>query len=198
MVLNRTVSLAIVSVLFVGCTLLSNGYESASSAEREGFKKVRVPLLDNTRFTIVQGAFGQPSHSLPGESYSWDFGVSIGTPVVAAEAGKVIGIWEPYEGGGCDSKFLHFGHYIRVRHRDGTIAQYVHVKSEVQVGEEVEKGERIAVTAKNGWLCVPHLHFGVYRSVREINSPKNKTIPVCFEGVPGGILRERGRYRVRI
>lgn len=196
---NRVRLFTIFILLFSlsSCASFSNSYESASPQAIAQFKKVRIPLKDDTRFTIVQGAFGRISHSRPGEGYSWDFEVPIGTPVVAAQSGKVIGIWEPNDGNGCNSKYLHLGHYIRILHADGTIAQYVHINSQVEVGDIVEKGQIIAVTAKNGWICAPHwhLHFGIYRSTREINAPDNKTIPVYFESIEGGLLKARQRYK---
>lgn len=169
-----------------GCGVLSNPYEVT--------KKVRVPLKTGTPFTLIQGAFDEPSHNRKGDEYSWDFGVPLGTSVVAAQSGKVIGIWEPAEGSGCHPQYFHLGHYLRIRHADGTIAQYVHVKSKVKVGDIVEKGQWIAETAENGWLCKPHLHFGVYRDARHINAPDNETLPLYFEGIEDGVLKSRKQY----
>lgn len=148
-------------------------------------RHVRLPFSPGTKFVISQGPFGKASHSESGNEYQWDFDVPYGTPVLAVESGTVIDVWTPKGGGGCDPKFKDFAHNLKIRHADGTVAQYVHVDSRVEVGQAVEVGQTIAVTAKNGWICAPQLHFGVYRSERNLyNSPNRESIPLTFEGMP--------------
>jgi murein DD-endopeptidase MepM/ murein hydrolase activator NlpD len=120
-----------------------------------------------------------------------------GTRVLAAEAGVVIDVWTPGGGGGCDPRYANAAHNVKVRHADGTIAQYVHVAALVKTGQKVSVGETIARTALNGWICKPHLHFGVYASDKQLySSPERRTIPVSFEGVAGGIVLQGSRYVV--
>jgi dienelactone hydrolase len=183
----------LIILLLAGCAsgqLRPNSYEAASLSERTLFKKVFLPLPPNTQFTISQGAFGAESHGEAGNQYSWDFDVPYGTAVVAVQSGKVIDVWEPNQGGDCDSKLLDFAHNIKIQHSDGTIAQYVHVQSRVKVGDSIRQGKVIAVTAKNGWICQPQLHFSVYESKDHLYPSKNrKTLPLFFEGVPDGIAK---------
>lgn len=170
----------------------SNPYLDSTKAERAGFKRVALPLNDDQSFMISQGAFGCCTHDKPGYEYAWDFDVPYGTQVRAVEAGEVIQVWEPNLGGGCDSKFLETAHNIKVLHTDGTIAQYVHIQSQVRIGNKVRKNQVIAVTANNGFLCIPHLHFNVFqdrKNIPETGSPR--TIPVLFENASGdGLLPE--------
>jgi murein DD-endopeptidase MepM/ murein hydrolase activator NlpD len=185
--------LVFITLLFAGCAssqLRSNSYENASLAERNLYKRVFLPLPPKTQFTVSQGAFGSRSHHEGGNQYSWDFDVPYGTQVVAVQSGKVIEAWEPKQGGGCDSKFIDLAHNIKIQHADGTVAQYVHVESKVKVGDAIRLGEVIAVTAKNGWICQPQLHFGVYESKGHLYPSKNrKTLPLFFEGMPDGIAK---------
>jgi murein DD-endopeptidase MepM/ murein hydrolase activator NlpD len=146
---------------------------------------------------VTQGAFGSASHDEPGNEYSWDLAVPYGTEVLAAEAGEVIGVWTPGRGGGCEARWADAAHNIKIEHRDGTVAQYVHVEPRVAVGARVARRQVIAVTAHNGWICRPHLHFGVYRSRETLyDSPRRETVPLRFRGVPGGRLLEGREYRV--
>jgi len=166
----------------------SNPYEDATEAQKKAFKEVLLPFPVGTQFAVSQGAFGKASHSEPGNGYSWDFDVPFGTPVTAVESGRVLEVWSPALGGGCDPKFSNGAHNVKVEHADGTVAQYVHVDGAVNVGQSVKQGEIIGVTANNGWICQPQLHFGVYASRSELYaSPKRKTIPVLFKGLPGGM-----------
>jgi len=169
----------------------TNPYEQAPSNEKAAFKKVEIPLLPGTQFKISQGAFGCCTHNAPGYEYSWDFDVPYGTPVRSIEDGKVIQVWEPKVGGGCDKKFNDSAHNIKVLQSDGTVAQYVHIESKVKIGDRVQRDQVIAVTANNGFHCVPQLHFSIFQDrshTPEAGSPK--TIPLTFEGLPEGIARE--------
>jgi murein DD-endopeptidase MepM/ murein hydrolase activator NlpD len=55
---------------------------------------------------------------------------------------------------------------LYIRHDDGSIAWYLHLKSgsltPKQVGETVAAGERIATVGSSGFSTGPHLHFEVY------------------------------------
>lgn len=151
-------------ILLVGCVHAHiNSYEASTPEQRSHFKKVRLPLPSGTQFKISSGAFSCCTHNSFGYEYAWDFDVPYGTPVLAAEEGVVIQVWEPHAGGGCDRKYNETAHNIKVAAKDGTVAQYVHVQSKVQMGEFVKKGSEIAVTANNGFHCVPQLHFNVFQ-----------------------------------
>jgi murein DD-endopeptidase MepM/ murein hydrolase activator NlpD len=84
-----------------------------------------------------------------------DFGAPVGTKVYASLSGKVI-IAKPdgYNGG--------YGHYIVIEHDNGTQTLYAHLsKLDVSVGDEVEKGDHIALSGNTGRSTGPHLHFEV-------------------------------------
>lgn len=179
------ISLIILAV--TGCTSIQkkNFYDAASPAQMVSFKRERLPFPTGIKFLISQGAFGKKSHAEPGNEYSWDFDVPYGTPVVSVENGTVLEVWEPTDGGGCDSKFSNAAHNIKIEHEDGTVAQYGHISAKVKTGDLVREGQEIAVTAMNGWICSPQLHFGIYRSKDHLySSSKRETIPVSFDGLP--------------
>lgn len=168
-----------------------NIYETASTEQALSFKLVGFPFAPGTKFWISQGAFGGNSHSEPGNEYHWDFDVPYGTEVVAVEGGRVFSVWEPDSEGGCDAKYSNDVHNVKILHNDGTIAQYSHIRSLVKPGHHVKKGDVIAVTAKNGFVCQPQLCFAVFRSKEHLyGSSSCETVPLRFRGVDGCILRE--------
>ncbi len=174
-----------------------NLYESATSVDILKFRPISLPFVAGTKIEVRQGAFGSSSHDEPGNEYSWDFAVPLGTPILAADSGTVMDVWQPEGGSGCDAAFANAAHNVKVQHVDGTVAQYVHVKAIVARGQKVARGERIASTAANGWLCYPHLHFGVYASVDQLyHSPQRHTIPIFFEGIGDGVARKGAKYIV--
>jgi murein DD-endopeptidase MepM/ murein hydrolase activator NlpD len=185
-----------VLALFVGCATI-HPYEGASAKAAKDFKQVSLPFRAGTSFTVSQGAFGLTSHHEPGNAFSWDFDVPYGTDVLAVEAGRVIEVWAPNQGGGCDINLSHYAHNIKVEAVDGTVAQYVHVKARVREGEKVRAGQVIAQTALNGHICTPQLHFGVYRSRYHLyEAIGRETVPLRFQGISGGLAKEGQQYRV--
>jgi murein DD-endopeptidase MepM/ murein hydrolase activator NlpD len=163
----------------------SNAYESAKPDVVAGWKRVGLPLPSGTRFLLSQGAFGKDTHNQKGMEYRWDFDVPYGTPVVAVEGGTVYAVTEPHQGGGCDAKYVDAPNSMLVKHADGTLAQYTHIDSRVAVGASVRRGDVIAVTAMNGFICTPQLDFLVFRSDKTLyDSPARESIPLRFEGLP--------------
>lgn len=159
---------------------------------------MRLPLVSGTSFLISQGTFGKDTHDEPGNEYNWDFDVPYGTQIVSIQDGTVLDVWEPPGNGGCDGSLCDTAHNIKIQHSDGTVAQYVHVKSFVEMGQHLKKGKVIGVTDNSGCICRPQLHFGVYQSVQQLyNSPDRKTIPLLFIGVGDGILKTNHRYLAR-
>lgn len=170
-----------------------NPYEAATPEEQAHFKTVMLPLPAGTRFKISQGAFGWNTHHDAGHEYTWDFDVPYGTSVLSVEDGTVIGVWEPEgTGGGCDPVFNNTPHTLQIRHDDGTVAQYVHIQARVKTGQRVKKGDTVAITVKNGFICTPQLDFGIYQDERHLyGSGQMRNIPLRFNGLPdGGMARE--------
>jgi murein DD-endopeptidase MepM/ murein hydrolase activator NlpD len=81
-----------------------------------------------------------------------DFGVPDGTPVGAADGGKVV--YASYLQG--------YGNTVFVDHGNGLITQYSHLEQfKVNVGDSVSQGQNIALSGHSGLGSGPHLHFGV-------------------------------------
>lgn len=84
-----------------------------------------------------------------------DLGAPIGTPVLAAAAGKVITSRQGGWNGG-------YGTMIVISHPNGTQTLYAHLSSNsVYVGQTVSTGESIGAVGSTGNSTGPHLHFEV-------------------------------------
>lgn len=82
-----------------------------------------------------------------------------GAPIVAADAGKVM-----YAGNALSD----FGNLLLIKHSTGLITAYAHTdKINVKKGEEVKKGEVVALAGMSGEADTPRLHF----QVREAGKP---------------------------
>jgi murein DD-endopeptidase MepM/ murein hydrolase activator NlpD len=112
--------------------------------------------------------------------YRWHYGtdlkLEIGDPVVAAFDG-IVRI-RMYDGGG-------YGNYLVLRHYNGVETLYGHLsKQEVEVGQLVRAGERIALGGNTGRSSGPHLHF-------EVRYEGNPIDPEFIYDFPAGTIRDR-------
>ena len=89
-----------------------------------------------------------------------DIANSRGTPVYAADSGKVISTG--YNGG--------YGNLVKIDHGGGMVTYYAHLsKIVVSSGSSVSKGQLIGYMGSTGRSTGPHLHF----EVRINGSPRN-------------------------
>ena len=78
--------------------------------------------------------------------------MSVGTPVIAAGSGKVIGITGGWGGG--------YGNSILLDHGGGRHTRYAHLSQiNVGLGDYVSAGQNIGLSGNTGWSTGPHLHF---------------------------------------
>jgi murein DD-endopeptidase MepM/ murein hydrolase activator NlpD len=95
-----------------------------------------------------------------------DFASDAGADVLAVASGIVT--WSgPREG---------YGNLVEVNHGNGYITRYAHAaRTLVTVGDEVERGQALAVVGSTGRSTGPHLHFEVLKDGRQID-------PMAFVG----------------
>jgi len=84
-----------------------------------------------------------------------DFKASIGTPILAAENGKVIAVG--------DNGRVQYGKFIVIEHDNNLATLYAHLSRQtVQKGSVIKRGQVIGYSGNTGYSTGPHLHFGVY------------------------------------
>lgn len=121
--------------------------------------------LQQSQVRVHQGFAGGFSHADPQNRYAADFAAAIGTPVVAARAGRVMQIESDFDQAGLDrERYGGRSNFVRILHEDGTMALYAHLDINgvhVRVGEQVQAGQRIGLSGNTGFTTGPHLHFVV-------------------------------------
>jgi len=121
-----------------------------------------LPFPVGERYVVRQSyCFERGGHSI---QLAYDFAMPIGSDVIAARAGEVVGLFEDAPDGETGAN-----NFVFVRHDDGTVAMYAHLTQhgvDVEVGQRVAAGQRIGTSGSSGLGLEnsPHLHFGVYRS----------------------------------
>lgn len=130
--------------------------KSGDAPTATGIGKMRWPVRGR-----VVSSFGQTSGGKSNDGI--DISVPEGTSVRAAENGVVI-----YAGDGLKE----FGNTVLVRHEDGTVTVYGHAsKLNVSRGEQVKRGQEIALSGTSGQTDTPKLHF----EVRKNSAPVDPT-----------------------
>ncbi len=143
----------------------------------------RLPFPGGRRTWVIQGNSTSFNHTQGNftQDFAWDFRRGCGTPVLAAEAGRVTSVIDNHDGiGGPNNE-------IEVEHADGSVASYLHIKrgsARVAVGAAVSQGDQLAEVGSVGHSLTGHIHFHVRAG--------GVTVPVKFadvtrhDGIPRG------------
>ena len=111
----------------------------------------------------VSSAFGMRRHPVHGDMrmhHGLDLAAPTGTPVVAAEPGRVV--MAGSRGG--------YGLVVDIDHGDGVLTRYAHLnRIEVATGERLAGGQRLGTVGATGTVTGPHLHFEVRLQGRSID-----------------------------
>ncbi|MEB3335520.1 MAG: M23 family metallopeptidase [Cyanobacteriota bacterium] len=104
-----------------------------------------------------------PAKGLFTSGYGWrwgrmhkgiDIANSVGTPILAAQSGRVT--YAGWNDGG-------YGYLVEITHDDGSRSLYAHQsRILVQVGEEVSQGQQVGQMGSTGRSTGPHLHFEIH------------------------------------
>ena len=138
-----------------------------------------LPYEAGKRFRITQGYNGSFSHK-GSNQYALDWQMPEGTPVCAARDGLVVKVKDDSDLGGADIRYDRFNNYVLIRHSDGTLGHYCHLKKGgvcVSPGQMVEAGQMIAHSGSTGFSSGPHLHFSVFKTLDGLH---RVSIPVKF------------------
>jgi hypothetical protein len=114
-----------------------------------------VPLPFRGQFRLTQ-AFGENPRvyrrfGLPGHN-GLDWGMPVGTDILAVDEGFVIRVEEDPNG---------FGKFIKLQHCWGQ-SLYAHLNEfRVVLNQPVQQGQVIALSGNTGFSTGPHLHFGM-------------------------------------
>ena len=141
------------------------------------------PLMMPTQGSITQGYGSTPfarSHYASKRHNGIDIAAPIGTPIVAAADGRVVGV-------GDQDKYCYkgaYGKFIAITHYNGLTTLYGHLSLQiVSEGQEVKKGQLIGYMGSTGYSYGSHLHFTVYATPTFKIAPALKT---CGPKMPFG------------
>ncbi len=104
-----------------------------------------------------------------------DFSLPTGSPIIAPSDGEVLKI--AYQANGA-------GRYIVLKHGRNYKTVYMHLsRALVKPGQQVKRGERIALSGNTGRSTGPHLHYEFHINDRPVN-PMTVKLPSSNAGLP--------------
>lgn len=151
-----------------------------TSARHDDAFVYSLPYERGKFYRVDQAFNGRYSHFGDFE-YAVDWNMPLGSPVHAARGGVVVGVKDTHEEGGPDRAFENLCNYVMIKHADGTIGEYDHLRAysaKVKVGDVVKTGELLAQSGNSGFTTGPHLHFFVYKA---IDGGKRQSFPIRFK-----------------
>lgn len=157
----------------------SRALEAAESQLDEDSRNLTILIqqrLGNSGVAVRgTGQFSYPSNGSFTSGFGWrvhpilgyrrfhsglDFGAPHGSPIRAADTGRVI--FAGWYGG--------YGRAVIIDHGNGLTTLYAHASSlSVSEGEAVQRGQTIAAVGSTGLSTGPHLHFEVRQNGEPVN-----------------------------
>lgn len=136
--------------------IVPDGKKPASVPSATRYVAQRTP---DAGVVSATGQFVWPIGGVITQRFSWyhraiDVATKIGTPIVAADSGRVIVAGWPDNSG--------YGNRVMIDHNNGFITLYAHLsRVDVVVGQNVNRGDRIGLEGSTGRSTGPHLHFEI-------------------------------------
>ena len=128
------------------------GSSTSSGPSVASYGSMQWPSATSKYITSPYGTRFHPIQKRYKTHTGIDIGAASGTPVLAAESGKVI--MAQWNGG--------YGKCVVIDHGGGITTLYGHNSSlSVSVGQKVTKGQQIALVGSTGNSTGPHIHFEV-------------------------------------
>ncbi len=165
-----------------------------------------LPWNIGDNYMLTQGNCTFESHSLTANQHmAFDFKMPMGTPIVAAAAGRILFVEEQFRDH-VDNGFEE-ANIIGIEHAGGTLTWYMHLRFEgslVKANDAVSQGELIGYSGNTGDSAYPHLHFFAQQVIDACYDSQTKTaklelcphLPVSFLNASpaDSVLREWIRY----
>jgi murein DD-endopeptidase MepM/ murein hydrolase activator NlpD len=144
----------------------------------------RLPWPEGLAFKFTQAPGGRiTSHISVENLHAVDIAMPEGTPVLAAREGVVEATESRHAASPEEDPATEYGNIVRVRHEDGTVALYGHLRHAgvaVQPGERVKAGTLLGLSGASGDTLAAQLHFGVARIERRDGREDAVSVPFRF------------------
>lgn len=147
-------------------------------------KDVLAFPVDNPYLTQCYGRTPFAIHAYRTKTHNGiDFGAPIGTPILAADDGRVIKVGNNDRGTSRWNRYQ-YGKHVLIQHENNLTTLYAHLsKYIVKEGDIVKRGDVIGYVGNTGYSFGPHVHVIVFWAP----SIQYKAIPPAAGVVPVGV-----------
>ncbi|MEM8939532.1 MAG: M23/M56 family metallopeptidase [Bacteroidota bacterium] len=122
-----------------------------------------LPFLDTENVQMTSG-FGMRMHPIEQVKkmhQGMDFACKIGSKVIATADGAVSEIRNATDG---------YGKMVVIDHGNGFVTRYAQLSQfKVSLGDQVKKGQVIALSGNSGASTAPHLHYEIMKDGKQVN-----------------------------
>lgn len=149
-------------------------------AEHDDDHVYALPYTSGETYQVIQGFDGEHSH-YGNDRNAIDFAMPVGTEILAARSGVVVGLEDGFGEGGPDESYRRKANFVKVEHQDGTVCDYLHLEEggvAVALGQEVEAGDLLGYSGNSGYSTTPHLHIMVSSA---IDGQTRETYAISYE-----------------
>jgi len=122
-----------------------------------------LPYQRGKSYLLSQGFKGGVTHK-GASAYALDFVMPVGSAVHAMRDGIVTGLESKHNEHGFSPAYANKANYIIIKHDDGTMAMYGHLKQDgvrVSLAQRVYKHQFIGYSGNTGYSSGPHLHVHI-------------------------------------
>ncbi len=123
--------------------------------------------LDGESFLCTQSCGGLFTHFYAQTYHAIDLECAVGTPCLAIAAGIIVSIRQEHNVSGIDTENLFHWNSLVMKTDAGRIVEYVHIKQGsclVNVGDRVQRGDKLCLSGDVGFCPRPHLHIQMHDS----------------------------------
>jgi murein DD-endopeptidase MepM/ murein hydrolase activator NlpD len=156
--------------------------------------KLELPFPKNKEYQVLQGNGTNFTHNTDWSRYALDFNLKTNDTICSATDGYVVGIVDKYRFSGPGLEWKPYANFITIYDpNSGVFCQYSHLVqngSLVKIGDEIKRGQPIALSGNTGQSTVEHLHFSCLIPVN--NEDGLKSIPIEFVGGIKGVDLKKG------
>lgn len=150
---------------------LSVGCDKKGCQEAEIGPPLRLPFEPGRRYRVSLPP-GRSTHQVGHARWAWDFEMASGQALHSPIKGRVRAARDDSTQGGCDVRFAEDANYVViVDERSGLEVLLLHLEAgslEVELGQEIEAGQRVAKVGRTGWTCGDHVHVQLQRPCAQV------------------------------
>ena len=122
-----------------------------------------------------------------------DIPCDLGTLILSPLDGEVVHVEDSHTEQGVTAEFAKYNNYVFIKHANGEYSKLTHMPQNsviVKVCDKVKEGQQIAVCGFVGATTRPHVHWLVFKVIRDVEEPYTQGLKIQLKRPLEGLLVE--------